>query len=302
MSAPVDFGRLMQTMGQQLEVLPVGSYDVVVKQATAGTTNSGDKPQIKVKFAVESGPHAGRTLWNNFTISQENPNALLIFFTQMKAMGLTPEFFAAGPSLETVAQQLEGKRARVDVAHRTWQGAQQPNITRVNPAIGGPLSAPSGLGAIPGAPAPVATPPAPPVAASPLPVVAPVPPVIQAPPPVASVSPAAPAEAPAPSPIAPEVVQATVTAAAETGNAPGTEQVESPLPPAPPQPEAPAPAPAPVPQPAPPQEQVAAPAFVAPQPVAPEPQPVAQAPAAPLQPQTAAATAATRTPPGPVPF
>jgi hypothetical protein len=237
----IDFGRLMQQMGQQLEVLPVGNYDVVVKTADATTTANG-KPMIKVKFSIENGPHAGRTLYNNFTISEENQNALLIFFTQMKALGLESTFFAAGPSLEQVAAQLVGKRAQVAVAHRQWNGATQPNITRLNPPIGGQGAGPVGGGfpapPIAGpAPTTAAAPPAPPVAApaaqQPVapPAAPPAPPapepLVESPTPEAApAAPSAPpqeAEAPAPAP-APEAVapapQPPVEAAAAAGGTP----------------------------------------------------------------------------------
>src|SRR4051812_33968171 len=99
MTGSIDFGQLMATMGQQLEIIPVGDYDVVVKDATATTTKAGDKPMIKIKFSIENGTQAGRVLWQNVTITQDNQNALLYFFGNMKALGLDATFFAAGPSL-----------------------------------------------------------------------------------------------------------------------------------------------------------------------------------------------------------
>lgn len=190
-------------MGTQLEVLPVGDYDVVVKTADA-TSSSGGKPMIKVKFSIESGPHAGRPLYNNFTISEENQNALLYFFSNMKSLGLESSFFASGPSLEQVAQNLVNKRARVSVAHRQWNNQTQPNITRINPPLGGqgagPISGPGGpLTPGPAAPAPVA--PAPSPVAPPAPAPAPAAPQAQQPTP-----PPAPeqVEAPASTPVVPE--------------------------------------------------------------------------------------------------
>jgi hypothetical protein len=199
----IDFGQLMKQMGQQLETIPVGDYDVVIKSADATTTNDGSKPMIKVKYNIETGPQAGRTLYNNFTISQENQNALLIFFTQMKAMGLDSTFFASGPSLETVASNLVGKRARVSVAHRQWNGATQPNITRVNAPLGGqgagPIPGPGGPLAAPASAAPAPSPVAPPAPAAPAPAaVAPTPPA--SPPPNELVEAPAPTPAPEPTP------------------------------------------------------------------------------------------------------
>jgi hypothetical protein len=209
MTAGIDFGALMQQMGQQLEVIPQGPYDVVVKTADATTTNDGSKPMLKVKFNIESGPQAGRPLYNNFTISQESQNALRIFFQQMQILGLDPAFWSQpGVTLEHAAAALVGKRCRVDVAHRSWQGAVQPNITRINPPLGalgapGPV-APGGLGGpAPMAPPPMAVPPAPLPQAPVAPPPAPVAPqdAFPAGPPVASVPPGTPGEQQAAAPV-----------------------------------------------------------------------------------------------------
>jgi hypothetical protein len=283
MTGSIDFGQLMKTMGAQLEVIPVGDYDVVVKTATAGTTKAGDKPMIKVKYSIESGPQAGRVVYHNITITQDNQNALLMFFGQMKALGLDASFFAAGPSLETVAQQLVGKRARVSLQHRQWQGATQVDVNRVNPPLGGQGAGPGPAGL--GAPAPVAAAPAP---LAPAPV---------APAPVAPPSPAS-APVAAPAPLVPPAAEAPTPPPPPAPAAPAPEQVEAPAatPVVPPeQPVAPAPAPA---APAPAQDVApAAPAVAPAAPVAEAPA-VAQAPA----PVAASLPAAAATPPPQAPF
>jgi hypothetical protein len=297
MTAGIDFGALMQQMGQQLEVIPQGPYDVVVKTADATTTNDGSKPMLKVKFNIESGPQAGRPLYNNFTISQESQNALRIFFQQMQILGLDPAFWSQpGVTLEHAAVALVGKRCRVDVAHRSWQGAVQPNITRINPPLGalgapGPV-APGGLGGpAPMAPPPMAVPPAP------LPQ-APVTPPVQQQPQFQQPVPPQPqpeyqqqvAQVP---PVQQLMQQPQQPQPEQQPQAPAPQQVETPAPTpvAPPAPPA-APAPAPVaPQdafpagppvasvpPGTPGEQQAAAPVVAPAPAAPAPQPQPQAP------------------------
>jgi hypothetical protein len=287
MTAGIDFGALMQQMGQQLEVIPQGPYDVVVKTADATTTNDGSKPMLKVKFNIESGPQAGRPLYNNFTISQESQNALRIFFQQMQILGLDPAFWSQpGVTLEHAAVALVGKRCRVDVAHRSWQGAVQPNITRINPPLGalgapGPV-APGGLGGpAPMAPPPMAVPPAPlpqapvtppvqqqpqfqqPVPPQPQPEYqqqAPAPQQVETPAPT-PVAPPAPPAAPAPAPVAPQdAFPAGPPVASVPPGTPGEQQAAAPV-------VAPAPA-APAPQ---------------PQPQAPQPQQFAPVPGAPAQ-------------------
>ena len=158
----LNFGELMKAAGP-LEALPVDTYDVVCKTAEAAASKSSDKPMIKAKFSVESGPHAGRTIYWNAVISQESPVALRIFFEQMDSLGLNSAFFASSPSLEAVAQNLVGKRAKFTIAHRLYQGKTQVDVKRVAPAG---ASAVGGLGNFGGLPA--ASPAPAPVAAAPV--------------------------------------------------------------------------------------------------------------------------------------
>jgi hypothetical protein len=159
----VDFASLMAQAGP-MEAIPVGDYDVVVKDAQAAESKNTGKPMVKCRFAIESGPHANRTLWWNAVISQESPEALAIFFRQMDALGLGSQFFAASPSIEQVAQNLVGKRARINVAHRQYNGATQPDIKRVSAPLGGNGGLGGPVAATPSAPSPAVTPapPAPP--------------------------------------------------------------------------------------------------------------------------------------------
>lgn len=163
----LNFADLMKQAGP-IEALPIGDYDVVCKTAEATSTKSGEKPMIKAKFSVESGPHAGRTIYWNAVISQENATALRIFFEQMDALGLNSAFFASSPSLEAVAQNLVGKRAKFNVAHRQYNGKAQVDVKRVSPAGASAVGGLGNFGSLPATPAPVAAAPAP------APVVAPV--------------------------------------------------------------------------------------------------------------------------------
>src|SRR5512146_1057428 len=82
--------------------LPVGEYLVVVDKAEAKQSQTG-KDMIKVVFRVVAGPSANRTIFNNFVLSPESPNAVGFFFRHMTAMGLDIEFFKSNPPLAHVA-------------------------------------------------------------------------------------------------------------------------------------------------------------------------------------------------------
>ncbi len=65
-----------ETAGQ---AVPDGPYDVVVESAKKAMS-SNQKPMVVAVFKIINGPHAGSTIWNNFVITEGNPNALGFFF------------------------------------------------------------------------------------------------------------------------------------------------------------------------------------------------------------------------------
>jgi hypothetical protein len=166
MTQPVNWGQLVEQAGGDFEPLPKGDYDVRVDSAEATTSSTG-KMMFKLKFKVVGGPNNGRTLFNNITLSTDNPNALRMFFMNMKAFGLDPAFFNQNPGPDTVAAGMVGKEVRVKVDHQTYNGQLRENIKQMLPPMGGATAAP----------APVASSVPEPIAPSvPSPVSAPIPP------------------------------------------------------------------------------------------------------------------------------
>lgn len=152
----IDWNDLMNTAGTAMEPVPIGEYDVELTKAEATSSSTG-KPMWKVVFKITSGPHAGRNIWNNFTLSTENNNALGFFFAHMKALGLDRDFFARQPTPEQIAGALEGKHARIKVGHRPFQGVNRNDVKAIMP----PLGAPNGATSSAVAPPPPPPPPAP---------------------------------------------------------------------------------------------------------------------------------------------
>lgn len=186
----VNWNDLQKAAGEAgFDPVPAGTYDVIIDNAAAKPTNTG-KQMVAVQFKVESGPYAGKVIFNQFVLSPENPNALAFFFRHMNAIGLSSEYFSTNPPLERVAADLTGRRCRVSVSIRRWNDTDRNNVDAVAPPLGGPAASPPPPP--PGsAPAPSVTP-APSTSSSPAP--APAPPV----PPAASPS-SAPATPPPPS-------------------------------------------------------------------------------------------------------
>jgi hypothetical protein len=206
--------------GSDFAPIPQSDYDVKIIE-TEATKSSTDKPMWKITTEVMNGPHAGRKVWTQQTLTMDNPDALNVFFRQMAAAGLTGEFFKTKPTNQQIADALMGRQFRAKVTIREWQGVPRNNIKQWNPlgagggAPGGPP--PPGMGAsAPGGPPPPPQSSAPPSSTPP-----PAPPSSSAPPPPAA--PAAPPQPPAqqeaPAAQAPPPAQAPPQSAPETNGA-----------------------------------------------------------------------------------
>ena len=136
----VNWGDLMgQAQNMSFDPLPDSKYNVEIVEATNTTTAKG-KTMFKVTFTVLDGDFANRKLWTNLTISPESPAALGIFFSQMAALGLTKEYFAAGPAPEAVAADLVGKRATVSTKTREYDGTIRNEVKSITKMAGLPLN------------------------------------------------------------------------------------------------------------------------------------------------------------------
>jgi len=135
--------------------LPDGVYDVVCIESVP-TESSTNKPMIKLKYQVETGPHAGSKVFNQQVFSADSDAALAIFFRYMAFHGLDEAYFSANPAWEQVAASLVGRRVQLKLGQRVWQGQTRNEVLQVLPAatpgamgIGGqgttpqPLTAPA---------------------------------------------------------------------------------------------------------------------------------------------------------------
>lgn len=118
-----------------IELAAPGEYDMIVHSAE-GTTYSTGSQGIKAVFMFENGPHAGQKVFNNFVIVSGNNQALGMFFRNMKTLGLDSAFFAKNPQLDEVAKAIEGRRIRVKLEHREWNGDMQYDVKGIKPPTG----------------------------------------------------------------------------------------------------------------------------------------------------------------------
>lgn len=167
----MNFGDILKKAkeGGGFDLLPDGVYIAKVIESEAKTSNNG-KPQIKARFEIVAGPHAGfKGLWNNFTLTVDNETALRIFYSQLNALGITGEFLDSlgnvdpDTAFKHIAGALVGKVASIKVKIDTeWNNNK---IDRINKAPADYVAEASGVaspfgGAAPAAPAaPASAPP-----------------------------------------------------------------------------------------------------------------------------------------------
>lgn len=241
----IDFNAAMAAAKRagSFEPLPDGEYELVCLEASA-VTSSNNNPMIKTKWQVETGPHAGSKVWDQFVFAADNDNSLSFFFQHMRHFGLDEAFFASipiGSGLEPVAVALPGRRCRMQLGHRMWEGRPRNEVLRIMPPASPNPTAAGALSGVPAAAPVVGVPAAAPVAipgvAAPAPVVAPQVPVAVPVVPVAAPQPVVPAVAPQPAPV-PQVpvAQPVPVAAPQPAPAPVPQPQPVAAPPAPPQP------------------------------------------------------------------
>jgi hypothetical protein len=196
----INFGQVLQdAKSASFEALPIGDYDVEVTKAEAVTSSNG-RPMIKATFKVIVGPHTNRQVINNFVLSVDSPVALSIFFRHMKCFGLDDQFFAAlgnAGTLDPAANAMVGRRVRLTLGHRDWNGETRNEVNQVKPytgapgGAGGPAAGPQGFTGVP-SPGPAAYGATPTPAPAPTPSPAPAPaPAVATPQPAPVAQPAA---------------------------------------------------------------------------------------------------------------
>jgi len=149
------------------EPLPDGDYELKVLESVIKTTKNG-KLMFSTKNEVQGGAHARRLVWDNLVVSNENPDAMGIFFRKMGSLGLGQAFFDQEPSEEQIASAMVGRTFRGTLGTKDYQGKKSNEIRNYMPAglaLGSP--APAVASAPAPAPAPAAAPAPAPKAAAP---------------------------------------------------------------------------------------------------------------------------------------
>lgn len=123
------------------------TYTFVVKDPGKVDKNNNGEDRISINPAVESGEMAGVRVFVNFNVGSSDSQILSIIFDQFKALGLGTEFFDKEPSLEQVAQSLNGRRFMATVKLNPDKNDEKKihtNLRNLKPATGAPVGGGSG--------------------------------------------------------------------------------------------------------------------------------------------------------------
>jgi hypothetical protein len=184
MSDTINWKDLRKQADDATKPVPADWYEVIVDKAEAKQAQTGSQ-MIAAQFKIETGPHAGRTVFTNFVFTPDKAFALNIFFRNMEALGVDGSFFAqlqeAGFGVEAamakIAETIAGRRARIEVGMRTWNGQERNEVKNMAAPTTGPGGTPGGgqapavlsggpAGGPPVPPASAGLPPVPPAAPS----------------------------------------------------------------------------------------------------------------------------------------
>jgi hypothetical protein len=175
MSEEIDWTSIAADVKASTDLVPPGRYTLGLVSADSGITSKNELPFVNIQFAIESGPHKGRRIYNAHYLGgpkqkQDKREATTrMFFRAMKAYGIEVDYFTENkPSMEAVASYLEERNIRcdADIFHDEHEGKVSAKVKGLPyPAS---TSAPSEAGAPDlsamkefTAPAPKASPPIP---------------------------------------------------------------------------------------------------------------------------------------------
>ena len=142
------------------KVLDPGEYDLILKTVKYKTTKNGD-PMFNCRYAVESGPHKGTTVWDNITILRDPAKkvGLQINMRKLYNLGADIKFLQTEPDNDEIIKRIEGARIIATLEISEWNGNERNEIKtfKVNkdaaPAQK-PAAAPKAQESAPSAPSP----------------------------------------------------------------------------------------------------------------------------------------------------
>ena len=151
MSDVVNWSDLRKQADDATKPVPNDWYEVVVEKAERKPASTGAE-MVAAQFKIETGPQAGKTLFTNFVFTPDKAFALNIFFRNMEALGVDGNFFTQAQqqglnveaTMTAIASAIVGRRARVEVGTRVWQGQERNEVKNMAASTTGPGGTPGG--------------------------------------------------------------------------------------------------------------------------------------------------------------
>lgn len=111
------------------KVLDPGEYDLILKTVKYKTTKNGD-PMFNCRYAVESGPHKGTTVWDNITILRDPAKkvGLQINMRKLYNLGADIKFLQTEPDNDEIIKRIEGARIIATLEISEWNGNDRNEI------------------------------------------------------------------------------------------------------------------------------------------------------------------------------
>lgn len=133
----ISASELPESTGSEFEPLPAGWYQACITGSDLTDTKSGSGQYIKVKYDILGPTHAGRLVWQNLNIRNQNPKAEEIGLRQLgevlRALGLV--------EIEET-DQLVGGNVEIKLAVKTDDYGTKNEVKSVR-AIAQPEPAPA---------------------------------------------------------------------------------------------------------------------------------------------------------------
>jgi len=128
--------------------VPEGDYHLKIMEAEKRTTQN-NKPYFNFKTQVQTGPHAGRIIWDELYLSDNGWAMANFFFPKFKILGLSVEFFQGQPTDEQICSAVLNKEFIATVKIDAKYNPQKPK-NKIDSYK--PLQAVSAAGFVPPAP------------------------------------------------------------------------------------------------------------------------------------------------------
>lgn len=132
----IAFDPTQVTPAAAAEVVPPGSYEVVIAEALKRPARSGDGDFLQLGLQITRGEHAGRVVWSRLHIGSRIATIRAIAERELAAVCI-----AMGVAPLTHTDQLLNKRMMVTVGIRRRDGGDLSNVVRgyaqaISPKVG----------------------------------------------------------------------------------------------------------------------------------------------------------------------